>query len=111
MTAYTSDGVWSGAYETHGLGLPGRAPTGLGRLRRHSREYARDGAESAYEPVLPEPEVHRAIASLSDHHREVVVLRLLDWSEGDIAAALEVPAGTVKSRLNRALSGWEELEP
>ena len=79
--------------------------TGLGRLRRHSREYAGDVAESAYEPVLPEPEVHRAIACAPDHHREVVVLRyLLDWSEGDIAAALEVPAGTVKSRLNRALS-------
>ncbi|HEX2369245.1 MAG TPA: sigma-70 family RNA polymerase sigma factor [Acidimicrobiia bacterium] len=83
------------------------------RLRRHSREYSGDGTDSAYEPVLPEPEVHRAIAALPDHHREVVVLRyLLDWSEGDIAAALGVPAGTVKSRLNRALSRLrEELEP
>ncbi len=83
------------------------------RLRRHSREHARDKTESAYEQVLPEPEVHRAIAALPDHHREVVVLRyLLDWSEGDIAAALRVPAGTVKSRLNRALSRLrQELEP
>jgi RNA polymerase sigma factor (sigma-70 family) len=35
----------------------------------------------------------------------VVVLRyLMDWEERDIASALGIPRGTVKSRLNRAMA-------
>ena len=123
LAAEATDEAMTRAYQRWGLVRAYHNPTGWvyrvalnwarSRLRRHSREHAGDGRESAYEPALPEPEVHRAIASLPDHHREVVVLRyLLDWSEGDIAAALGVPAGTVKSRLNRALSRLrEELDP
>jgi len=45
-----------------------------------------------------------AVRGLPLAQRQVVVLRLLmDWSEADTAAALGVPVGTVKSRLNRAL--------
>lgn len=53
---------------------------------------------------LPDPDLHRALVHLNMGQRAVVVLRyLLDWSEEDVALALEIPKGTVKSRLNRAL--------
>lgn len=45
-----------------------------------------------------------ALTHLNDVDREVITLRyLLDLSEAETAAALDVPAGTVKSRLSRAL--------
>jgi RNA polymerase sigma-70 factor (sigma-E family) len=46
----------------------------------------------------------RALASLSDPQRAVVVLRFyVGLSEGQTAEALGVPVGTVKSRQSRAL--------
>ncbi|MBF4162768.1 SigE family RNA polymerase sigma factor [Nocardioides acrostichi] len=49
--------------------------------------------------------VHRALAGLSKTQREVVTLRyFVQLSEAQTAAALGVPAGTVKSRLSRALA-------
>lgn len=49
--------------------------------------------------------VHRALAGLSKVNREVVVLRyFVQLTEAQTAAALGVPAGTVKSRLSRALA-------
>lgn len=57
--------------------------------------------------------VQRALDGLDDEHRTVVVLRdiqHLDYQ--DIAEILEVPPGTVKSRLHRArLALREKLEP
>ncbi len=45
-----------------------------------------------------------ALASLSPEHRGVVVLRyLLEYTPGEIAEMLDVPRGTVNSRLRRAL--------
>src|SRR5215207_6466723 len=45
-----------------------------------------------------------ALRELSPEHRAVVVLRyLLDCTPGEIARALELPRGTVNSRLRRAL--------
>ena len=50
-----------------------------------------------------------AVETLSVEHRAVVVLRFyLDWSVEQIAAALQLPAGTVKSRLHRALATLED---
>src|SRR6185436_12309251 len=47
--------------------------------------------------------VHRALQALSFDHRAVLLLREVDGlSCEDIAAALELPEGTVKSRLARA---------
>jgi RNA polymerase sigma-70 factor (ECF subfamily) len=44
------------------------------------------------------------LARLGEPDREVVTLRyLLELSEAETAAALEIPTGTVKSRLSRAL--------
>jgi RNA polymerase sigma-70 factor (ECF subfamily) len=53
-----------------------------------------------------------ALASLSPEHRAVVVLRhLLEYTPGEIARLLELPRGTVNSRLRRALDSLErELE-
>jgi RNA polymerase sigma-70 factor (ECF subfamily) len=61
-------------------------------------------------------EVLSALASLSPEHRAVVVLRyLLEYSPGEIARALELPRGTVNSRLRRGLDALEarlqELDP
>lgn len=49
--------------------------------------------------------IHRAMAGLSKVNREVVVLRYFaQLTEQQTAEALGVPAGTVKSRLSRALA-------
>jgi RNA polymerase sigma-70 factor, ECF subfamily len=49
-------------------------------------------------------EVRRALALLTPEHRAVVVMRyVLDYTPGEIAHALELPRGTVNSRLRRAL--------
>jgi RNA polymerase sigma-70 factor, ECF subfamily len=46
-----------------------------------------------------------ALRRLSLDHRTVVVGKFyLDWSEAQLAAALEIAPGTVKSRLSRALT-------
>ena len=53
---------------------------------------------------LLRPDVHDALGSLDVKHRSVVVCRhLLGWSVADTATALDLPEGTVKSRLHRAL--------
>ena len=55
-------------------------------------------------------EVSEALMHLSPEHRAVVVGRfVLDWSEAQVAAALDIPPGTAKSRSSRALSRLAEL--
>jgi RNA polymerase sigma factor (sigma-70 family) len=82
------------------------------RLRRRRREELRavpaDGlagsAALVDEPSF-DPHLQAAIDALPLDQRVVVVLRLgLDWSTAEVAAALEVAEGTVKSRLSRALA-------
>ena len=54
--------------------------------------------------------VHRAIGSLKPEHRAVVVLRMLEgYSTRETAQMLDVPQGTVMSRLSRALERLEGL--
>jgi RNA polymerase sigma-70 factor, ECF subfamily len=49
-------------------------------------------------------EVVAALAELAPDHRAVLVLRyLLEYTPGEIAALLEIPRGTVNSRLRRGL--------
>jgi RNA polymerase sigma-70 factor (ECF subfamily) len=49
-------------------------------------------------------EVIAALRSLPAEHRAVVVMRyLLEYTPGEIAAALDLPRGTVNSRLRRGL--------
>jgi RNA polymerase sigma-70 factor (ECF subfamily) len=53
-------------------------------------------------------EVVQALASLSPEHRAVVVLRYVwEYTPGEIARVLELPRGTVNSRLRRALDSLE----
>jgi RNA polymerase sigma-70 factor (ECF subfamily) len=63
----------------------------------------------------PASEVGVALAQLSAEHRAVIVLRyLLDYTPGEIARMLELPRGTVNSRLRRGLdrlSEQLEVEP
>lgn len=58
--------------------------------------------------TLPDPDVSRAVAGLPVKLRIVVVARFyLDWSVPQIAEGLQIPAGTVKSRIHRALARLE----
>jgi RNA polymerase sigma-70 factor (ECF subfamily) len=68
------------------------------------------GAETLPEPAAPDAPVEfgsdvvAALADLGPEHRAVVVLRhLLGYTPGEIAAMLDLPRGTVNSRLRRAL--------
>jgi RNA polymerase sigma-70 factor (ECF subfamily) len=55
-------------------------------------------------PGTPRAELAAALGALSDEHREVVMMRFIDaMSLDEIAVALSIPPGTVKSRLHRAL--------
>jgi RNA polymerase sigma-70 factor, ECF subfamily len=67
-----------------------------------------DAPAPVREPGDPEA-LAAAIASLSPEHRAVIVLRyLLDYTPGEIAALLDLPRGTVNSRLRRALDQLKE---
>jgi RNA polymerase sigma-70 factor, ECF subfamily len=50
-----------------------------------------------------------ALAALSPDHRAVIVLRyLLEYTPGEIAKLLDLPRGTVNSRLRRGLDALQE---
>src|SRR5215208_6494721 len=68
------------------------------------------GADTLPEAVAPEAageigdDLVAALADLGPEHRAVVVLRhLLGYTPGEIATMLDLPRGTVNSRLRRAL--------
>lgn len=73
------------------------------RLRATGREERID--ELLAPPASAEPsELAQALSSLGDAHREVILLRFVDGlSLEEIAGALDVRLGTVKSRLHNAL--------
>ncbi|MEN8149989.1 MAG: RNA polymerase sigma factor [Planctomycetota bacterium] len=83
-----------------------------GRRRRRHTAGARIPELPAREPRPPadeRAELEARLASLSDGHREVVLLRFADdFALAEIAAALEIPVGTVKSRLHLALKQLKE---
>mgnify|MGYP001124051955 CR=1 FL=1 len=55
-------------------------------------------------PATPRTELAAALAALPNDQREVVLMRFVDdMSLDEIAEALSVPTGTVKSRLHRAM--------
>ena len=83
----------------------------ISRFRRRSRDrrYAPVIAESdRTDDHLPDPEITTALARLTDDRRNVLVLRyFLDWSVDQVADALDISPGTVKSRTHRALADLE----
>ena len=77
------------------------------RRRKSRREVALGDSfdRGGVSPPEADTRVRPALARLSDDHRDVVVARyFLDWPEADIAEALDIRPGTVKSRLSRALA-------
>jgi RNA polymerase sigma-70 factor (ECF subfamily) len=70
-------------------------------------------------PMIPEPaapnsssrdELAVSLASLSDDHREILLMRFVDdMTQPEIAAALNLPLGTVKSRLHHAILSAKQL--
>lgn len=90
----------------------------LNLLRHHYRDeeralraYARSVDVDAPEPVDPAgSEVARLLAELSPGERDVLLL--VAWAEleyAEVAEALGIPVGTVRSRLNRARGRIREL--
>ena len=62
-------------------------------------------------PDRPEPddELLAELGRLSPEHRAVIVLRyLLEYTPGEIVDLLELPRGTVNSRLRRGLDALKE---
>jgi RNA polymerase sigma-70 factor (ECF subfamily) len=82
------------------------------RARAARREIDLDPPDRAA-PADPAPglyseEVVRALSTRSPEHRAVVVLRyVLEYTPGEIARILELPRGTVNSRLRRGLDALE----
>ena len=87
-------------------------------MRREKRQIA---AEDITEVTAPGPQqqaerretqetVRDAILQLAPEYRQIVVLRFLeDLSYEEIGAALKLPSGTVKSRLNRAKAQLKDI--
>jgi RNA polymerase sigma-70 factor (ECF subfamily) len=81
------------------------------RARALRREVAGEFDQAAPEP--PETrhshDLAAGLATLSPEHRAVIVLRyLLEYTPGEIAELLDLPRGTVNSRLRRGLDALEE---
>lgn len=85
----------------------------LDMARREALRRRVDGAESVFEPLQPPEEIGGemidALKELPPEQRAVVVLRhLLEYTPGEIAAMLDLPRGTVNSRLRRGLDRLRE---
>lgn len=77
---------------------------GVFRKRRYELLSDIGGSSEVGSDPLPDPDLIEAVGRLSLKLRAVVVARYhLDFSTAEVAEALGIPEGTVKSRLSRAL--------
>ena len=61
-------------------------------------------------PPPPGPDLARALATLRPEHREALLLYAwADLTYGEIAEALGIPTGTVRSRISRSRQRLREL--
>lgn len=107
------------------LELTGRLTTFLYPVVRHlsaaarrragrfqSDEQALEAAQARAEPQQPEQEQEQLAARLKglpEAQREVLLMRFVDdMALDEIAAALEIPLGTVKSRIHNAMGALRE---
>jgi RNA polymerase sigma-70 factor (ECF subfamily) len=75
----------------------------------HAAAEADDGAAPREEDLDIRMDVEHALEDLTAEHREVIVLREFQGlSYGEIAEVLDVPRGTVESRLHRARRKLQE---
>ncbi|MEA2151219.1 MAG: hypothetical protein QOD69_3049 [Solirubrobacteraceae bacterium] len=85
------------------------------RARAHRQEVGADvapdaAAGDAADPRALPDDVGAALLALGPEQRAVIVLRyVLDFTPGEIAIALDLPRGTVNSRLRRGLDALGEL--
>jgi RNA polymerase sigma-70 factor (ECF subfamily) len=79
---------------------------GIARLGEEPQHHRSFGSEIAEDQAMVNIELQQAavlLAALEPHHRDVLLLHL--WaglSYDEIAVALDIPSGTVRSRLSRA---------
>jgi RNA polymerase sigma-70 factor (ECF subfamily) len=79
---------------------------GSGAIRRRST----GPADAAVQSDELRAALHRAIAALPEHYREVLALRSQHHlSYPEIASALDIPLKTVESRVTRAFSALRKL--
>ncbi len=99
------------------FGIASNLARDLHRRRAVRRRLASE-ARGACEPVTPRPfetlALRDRVGRLPDRLREVLWLRYYeDLSEAEMAEALGIPRGTVKSRLHGAIRelkrGWEDV--
>ncbi|MEO0424437.1 MAG: sigma-70 family RNA polymerase sigma factor [Pseudomonadota bacterium] len=80
--------------------------------RRFDPPTSAEPLDTAVEQVAPEEraaDLHEVLARLPEERREVLVLRFVeDFSLQDIAAALAIPLGTVKSRIHLAVKALRD---
>jgi RNA polymerase sigma-70 factor (ECF subfamily) len=78
----------------------------------HNSEHESIANEEARDARLILPKVAHAIDELPDDEREALLLFALEGLPyGDIASSLEIPIGTVRSRINRARVRLRTLLP
>jgi RNA polymerase sigma-70 factor (ECF subfamily) len=77
----------------------------LAALTRFARQNPEEIKPTTLKPEDDSQALWQAVRQLSKPFQEAIYLRyFLDMSESEMAEAMDVPAGTVKSRLHRALS-------
>ena len=84
------------------------------RARELRRELSAEAAPDPAAPARADAEhagrLAGGLTELSPEHRAVIVLRyLLEYTPGEIAELLDLPRGTVNSRLRRGLDRLQEL--